>query len=236
MARPRVYPEIKPGQTYDRLEVVAEAERAKPTGRRLTGKRQWLCLCVCGTEKVVVGTHLSNGAIPSCGCLRRELAAVRMTTHGMWGSAERTLWGNMMSRCTNPKNKHFADYGGRGIVVCDRWRYGEGGRTGFECFYANMGPRPSSEHSIERLDNDGPYAPWNCIWALPVAQASNKRNNHYVVYKGERVTISEAARRSGVSDKTIHTRLAAGWTGDMLFVAPHSTRKNDKRARQAPKT
>jgi hypothetical protein len=84
-----------------------------------------------------------------------------------------TWWG-MVQRCTYPRHNRFALYGGRGIAVCDRWRYGDGERSGFECFFADMGPRPE-RHSIDRVDNDGNYEPGNCRWATASVQMRNRR-------------------------------------------------------------
>lgn len=88
--------------------------------------------------------------------------------HGMSGLPEYKTWCRMIQRCLNPNNPVYKDYGGRGIQVCDRWRQ-------FENFYADMGPRPSPAHSIDRIDNDGGYAPGNCRWAEPHVQQANKR-------------------------------------------------------------
>jgi hypothetical protein len=84
-------------------------------------------------------------------------------------------WFGMIQRCHNPNHRRYADWGGRGIKVCDRWRYGENGMSGYECFVADMGPKPSSKHSIHRVDNDGSYDPTNCVWADAKTQRVNRR-------------------------------------------------------------
>ena len=90
-----------------------------------------------------------KGKTQSCGCLRREVAGVHLRTHGLSKLPEYKIWKGMKARCFSPNNPRFSDYGGRGIDVCDRWR------ESFENFYADMGPRPSPGHSIDRIDNDG---------------------------------------------------------------------------------
>jgi hypothetical protein len=81
----------------------------------------------------------------------------------------------MIRRCTSPTDSDFARYGCLGVRVCDRWRHGEGGLTGYQCFVADMGPKPIPKHSLDRIDNDGDYAPENCRWATTTQQAANKR-------------------------------------------------------------
>lgn len=113
---------------------------------------------------------------------------------------EYTCWGRMRQRCENPKNKSFRDYGGRGISVCARWQ-------SFENFIADMGKRPSKNHSIERINNDGNYEPSNCRWATRAEQAINKRNNRYLTHNGETRLICEWAEITGIPRKTIITRI-----------------------------
>ena len=138
-------------------------------GQDRHGNRLWLCDCACGGTVTVIKGSLSSGRTRSCGCLQREFIVRRNTTHGLSDTPEYRAWRDMLSRCENPNTRYYELYGGRGISVCDRWR------GSFEMFYADMGPRPSPRHSIDRIDNDGDYEPGNCRWATWTEQNANKR-------------------------------------------------------------
>jgi hypothetical protein len=98
--------------------------------------------------------------------------------HGMKGTPEYIAWNSMVQRTTNPKSASYRRYGGRGITVCDRWRYGEDGKHGVECFYADMGDKPSNGHSLDRINNELGYFPANCQWATWPVQYRNRRPNN----------------------------------------------------------
>ena len=149
------------GHKYGRLTVL---DRSKNISKIVA----WRCLCSCGTKTIVKALCLRSGGTKSCGCLGREIRKLSKTTHGMVGSAEYTTWCALKSRCNTKTDKRFHDYGGRGIKVCDGW-------LKFEGFYADMGDKPSPNHSIDRIDNDGNYEPGNCRWATTEQQSRNKR-------------------------------------------------------------
>jgi hypothetical protein len=119
----------------------------------------------------------------------------------------------MKARCFNPGSTSFADYGGAGITVCDRWLV-------FENFLADMGRKPSSAHSVERIDNAGGYEPGNCHWATVTDQANNRRSNVWFSHNGETLTLAQWARKVGVRYTTLHWRVRiAGWAFDKAIVA-----------------
>jgi hypothetical protein len=110
----------------------------------------------------------------------------------------------MRKRCFDPSNKCFAHYGGRGIRVCKRWKT-------FEHFFVDMGPRPSPEHSLDRIDNDGHYSPDNCRWATRLEQANNKTATHWISHDGRTQSLASWARETGIGFSTIRYRLNSGW-------------------------
>lgn len=114
------------------------------------------------------------------------------------------LWSLMKQRCTNPNTDKYDRYGGRGIKVCDRWM------NSFENFYADMGPRPSTEHTIERENNNGNYEPNNCRWATKTEQANNRSSNTFIELNGQKVTIADASRELGVKYNTLLARVKRG--------------------------
>ena len=129
-------------------------------------------------------------------------------------SREYIVWTMMKSRCLNPRNKSFPDYGGAGIGVCERWLV-------FENFLADMGPKPSRAHSIERIDNTKGYAPGNCRWATMRDQSNNRRSNVLIAHAGKSMTVAQWAREVGVPYATFWWRLrTAGWTFEEACQPP----------------
>lgn len=125
--------------------------------------------------------------------------------HGMTGSVEHALWIRMRQRCSNPKSTQYKYYGGRGITVCDRWQV-------FSNFFADMGPRPSLEYSIDRIDVNGNYEPGNVRWATKQTQAQNTTAAALITYQGETLNLCEWERKTGISSSTISRRLKRGWS------------------------
>lgn len=177
---------------------------------------RWLCRCDCGAERVVMLQSLRAGLSLSCGCHQRERVRATSTRHGHTAagrnSPEYTSWQSMRSRCCDPKNDRFKDYGGRGIRVCDRWQK-------FEAFLADMGPRPRGT-SLERLENDGHYEPVNCVWATRIEQARNTRRCRVLAFRGESLPVAAWAERLGIHQATIGARLKRGWSVDGALSTP----------------
>ena len=141
------------------------------------------CQCDCGRITTIRANKFTRGQ-ESCGCVGRTWK------HGFSQTPEYRAWNHARHRCFNPRVPNYAAYGGRGITMCDRWR------DDFLAFLADMGPRPPG-HTLDRLDNNGPYAPDNCRWATMKQQKANQR-----------------PRRPGLHRQSTLLRLAQGWRLD----------------------
>lgn len=141
-------------------------------------------------------------------------------THGMYGTSEYIAWKNLRSRCYNPKNIMYKHYGDRGITVCARWV------KSFENFYADMGDKPSPDHSIDRIDNDGNYEPSNCRWATKREQLFNQRRTKRYLIDGIEATITEHCERVGLSRSIAIQRIGSGWAAEDLLLPPHTKKPN----------
>jgi hypothetical protein len=136
-------------------------------------------------------------------------------------SPENLAWTLAKSRCHNPDHKSFKNYGLRGIAVCDRWRFGDDKKGGFECFLDDMGLRPSPHHSLERSDNSKGYFPENCKWSTRKEQQRNKRSNRMVTFFGEEMCVAQLAEWAGIANDVLLKRLAKGWKfGRALSESP----------------
>jgi len=176
--------------------------------------RLWRCRCDCGNEPTVTQRNLTAGDTKSCGCIIGK----HKRTHGGTGTTEFRIWDSMRRRCSDPKHPSYPDYGGRGIRVCESWQ-------DFATFRQDMGLRPSPNHSIDRIDNDGPYAPDNCRWATMVDQSNNRRSSRILTVNGETLTMAQWERRTGLKPGTVFKRLAQGWPPEQAVTqAPRKYR------------
>ena len=159
--------------------------------------------CACGGEFGGTTANLvyanRTGSLRCPACVARDYAAA--SAEG-WKHPMHSKWQSMIARCYDPNAQYYRHYGGRGIAVCDQWRGSRpnGERAtidGFKIFINDLPPRPSSAHTLDRIDNDGPYSPENCRWATRSQQQNNKRNNALVTVGTHTHTVAEWSSKLG---------------------------------------
>ena len=128
-------------------------------------------------------------------------------------STEYQAWNHMLQRCYNPNDADYVSYGGRGIGVCERWRHS------FDNFIVDMGNKPKSEYSLDRINGNADYSPENCRWADSFTQAQNRRTVIWIEHNGERRCIADWSRITGINRRTIAQRYYKGWRGNKLFAS-----------------
>lgn len=214
-------PTVSLGHEYGRLTVLAGPFKSD-------GRGPWMvsCRCECGADKIAQFKLIANGHVQSCGCLGPEKAAQRnrdRTKHGHATSAERPTptyrsWCSIKTRCLNPNTEGYAKYGARGIDICERWR------DSFDNFLADMGPRPSLAHTVDRRKGNLGYFPGNCRWATKREQAENRKTTVWLEHDGATKTLTQLAREAGMSAGTLHSRLEMGWTLEVAISTPVKSR------------
>lgn len=172
---------------------------------------KWLCRCDCGKMVERLAHHLLKGKHPSCGCMLKKVRAEipKRKRHGMTGSPEYGVWQSMIQRCTNPNNRNYHRYGGRGILICERWMK-------FDNFFEDMGFRPVGKW-IDRLDNNAGYFPENCAWRTREEQMNNLEKSRILEAFGKKKTVAQWSRELGINRATLFKRIRMGWTGEKIL-------------------
>ena len=190
----------------------------------------WECLCECGKTKAIKGNYLRRGIIKSCGCLWKEQIKANFNSgrdkksHGFpHGRKLKDLYKNMINRCYDPKNNRWANYGGRGIIVCEEWLKD---RRGFYKWAIDNGFNASNQ--IDREDVNGNYEPSNCRFVDIIVQANNKTDSHLLTWQDKTQSATLWAREIGCNPSAIIHRSNGGWSMEEIFTIPIRRNKNSK--------
>ena len=187
----------KSGSKFGRLLVVSEIGSFIQSGR---SRVLYLCKCDCGKEVKVFSDQL--GRNKSCGCLRSEKIGALNYKHGeAKKTKENKAWFAIKDRCYNKNAEKYPIYGGRGIIVCDRWL------NSYEDFLSDIGRAPTPKHSIDRIDVNGNYTPKNCKWATPKEQANNTRTNVLLTLNNTTLNLKQWAEWLGYEYKYFHSQI-----------------------------
>lgn len=203
------------GETFSYLKAVSFAYRKLfPSGQ---SHNMWNCECCCGTAVVVSLGQLRGGRKKSCGCMSSTLIATARTVHGYRKGGEPTnktwlCWVNMKSRCDNPSNARFSQYGGRGIRVCKAWYE-------FTAFLADMGDCPDG-FSLERINVNEGYSPENCKWIPLIDQFENMQKSIRITYREKTQSLKRWSVELGLNYGTLYSRYKRGDRGNALFRKP----------------
>lgn len=186
------------GLIYGKLIVVGRDHSVGPASKGV--RVRWICKCDCGNVKSITGHALASGETKSCGCFHIESVGALNRSHMMWRTPTYRTWQAMKSRCNNPKDSRYVNYGARGIRVCPEWET-------FERFFADMGLRPEGM-TIDRIRNEEGYSPNNCRWATTEVQSNNKRTN--VIWEDESLSVKQLAERANVPRTSLNKLIRSG--------------------------
>lgn len=207
------------GVKFGRLTVIS-------LGETRNKKRYWHCQCECGKTTEVTTSKLNSGWTRSCGCLATETTIANNKKyprdghpiHGMSGHKLDGVLKAIKQRCSNPSNPRYADYGGRGITLCDEWM---NNRASFFDWAYRTGYHPGL--SIDRIDNNKGYSPENCHWVPTITQNRNTRRNILVNINGETKSLSAWVAKTNIKYATVLARISRGWTPEeALEIVPPS--------------
>lgn len=183
---------------------------SKLTALENLGDGRWLFSCECGNQKDIRASHVTFGASRSCGCTKRH-----EPQNNYSNTLEFSSWSHMKTRCLNKNCSQYSYYGGRGISICDRWIHS------FKNFLADMGPRQSTKHSLDRIDTNQNYYPENCKWSTHKEQVNNQRRNKILDHNGKKQTLSMWCSELNLPYHTVKARInRQGWSIERSLNEP----------------
>lgn len=203
---------LQPGDLFGNwvvLELVPKEQRTIACGL------QYRCQCQCDHKTVskVAGSALRRGRSTQC----KKCAGVGVKSHNQARTPEYHAWLGLRDRCLNPLHAGYKNYGGRGIKVHPSWLPAG---AGFLQFLRDVGPRPTKQHSIHRVDNDGDYAPGNCVWATDREQSRARRTNRQITHGGRTQILKDWLRDINLSATVFRRRCRDGWPEDVAATTP----------------
>lgn len=210
------------GQRFGKLVVI---QRHIDPSKKYT---LWECKCDCGNEAIVRANRLMHGRTQSCGCLRAESNYKKKTTHGQSGTNLYAVWNSMKGRCYNRNNINYKRYGGRGITVCDEWRYS------FESFLAwSVSTGYVDGLTLDRIDNNGIYSPDNCRWVTTAVQNNNRNVSINITYNGKTQNLSEWCKELHLPYLRVWQRITKyGFTFEEAISEPCHKRSGKKKTQE----
>lgn len=198
------------GQTFGSWTVVERRGFIGPSAA-------FLCLCACGSERIVRSGSLRGGGSMSCGCDGRERLGNSSRKHGLHKHPAYRSWVSMKDRCSRQAHSHYSQYGGRGITFDRSW-------NAFDGFWHDMGQSWFVGASLDRKDVNGNYNAENCRWATPREQSNNRRNTVILEYDGVELPLTFWAEKLGISATSLRLRIKRGWDRDRIFSKPERIR------------
>lgn len=199
------------GQKFNRLTILSVFIKNKHSVATV--------VCECGNKKEILVASLVSGNTKSCGCFSDELKSQfgGYKTHGLSYHPLHAIWDGIKARCLNPNRNCYPYYGGNGVKICEEWK------NDFMAFYnwsiAN-GWKKGLQIDKDIKGNGLLYSPETCCWVTRKKNANKTRSNHYVLYDGETMSLSEFAEKIKMNYKTVSTRIHRGWDIDMIVSAP----------------
>lgn len=197
------------GRRFGRRVVLGmELKRKYPWGSAI----YWRVLCDCGRVSIVTRSGVTKS--PECRTCSNKQVLRQLGKTGWSKCREYSIYWGILKRCYDTRCPSYHNYGGRGIRMCDEWR------QSFRAFFADIGPRPSAQHTLDRINNDGNYEPGNVRWATRREQAFNRRNTILLTLAGETKNLAEWSAITGLTPATIRGRLTIGWSHEDALTTP----------------
>ena len=208
------------GKRFGKLVVISVV----PKEERKDKKRMYYnVICDCGTRKVVRRDSLTSGAVISCGCTQKERARELRLKHDYYNERLYKVWAGMKQRCSNPNNKEYSKYGGKGISVCSEWANSYPVFREFMLSHGYDPNAPFGKCTIDRINNDGDYEPNNCRIITIQEQQHNRETSAFYYLNGEKLTLAQVAEKTGIKRVTLQCRLDKGMSIEDAIRTPLRT-------------